>query len=168
MENGLYHYEVYWDEEIQKQINSVLNSNLPLKFDIHAINNKFKRKISTNGITIDKLKQGYCFEAAVNNNRVIKFVIRYGYNDTYDLSSVWYPQNNCLYCKTIWLNKKDDKHYTLDECKYVSYSNKNIQHISVCIGELINHQKNSYNINYYTFKNIINLFFLFTNLNPAG
>lgn len=142
MENGLYHYEVFWEEEIQKQIDAALNSGLPLKFDDHAIENKFKRQISINGITVKKLKNGYCFEATVKNDKVIKFVIRYGYNDIYDLASVWHPRTDCLYCKTIWLNKKDDKHITLDESKYVTYKNKeNSQHISISLADYIN-QKN--------------------------
>lgn len=143
MQDGLYHYEVYWEDEIQKQIDTALNSGLPLQFDPHAIANKYKRKISISGITVEKLKNGYCFEAAVKNNKVIKFVIRYGYNDTYDLSSVWHPKSDCLYCKTIWLNKKDDKHITLNENNYVTYNNNNVQHISISIGDLINQQKNN-------------------------
>lgn len=141
MENGLYHCEVYWEAEIQKQIDAALNSGLPLRFDEHAVDKKYERKISISGITLDKLKKGYCFEAAVQKNKVIKFVIRYGYNDIYDLCSVWHPCADCLYCKTVWLNKKDDKHYTLDENKYVKYKNKKDVHISVSLGDLINQQK---------------------------
>ena len=144
MEDGLYHFELNWNEEIQKQIDDALNSDLPLKFDAHAIDKKFSRKISTNGITKQKLKKGYCFEAKVENDKVIKFVIRYGYNDIDDLCSVWIPKDICLYCKTIWLNKKDDKHITLDESKYVAYKNeKNVQHISISLSDLINQQKNN-------------------------
>lgn len=145
MQDGLYHYEVYWNEKIQHQILIALNSKLPLKFDSHAIENKFARKISISGITIEKLCGGYCFEAEVNKNKVVKFVVRYSYNDIYDLCSVWIPKQDCLYCKTIWLNKKNDKHYTLDERKYISYDNNknNSQHISISLGELINQQINN-------------------------
>lgn len=143
MEDGLYHNELYWTEEIQNQIDAALNSELPLQFDDHAIENKYKRQISISGITIEKLKNGNCFEAQVKNNKVIKFVIRYGYNDIYDLSSVWRQKTYCLYCITIWLNKKDDKHVTLDASKYVEYRDEqNLQHISLSLGDLINRQKN--------------------------
>lgn len=141
MEDGIYHYEVYWEEEIQNQIDDVLNSGLPLRFDGHAINNKYKRKISISSINTEKLKNGYCFEAEVKKNKVVKFVIRYGYNDIYDLSSVWQPNVDCMYCRTVWLNKKNDKHVTLDENKYVKYKNKNNKHIGICLGDLINQKK---------------------------
>ena len=144
MENGLYHCEVFWEKEIQNQIDTALNSGLPLQFDEHAIDNKYKRKISLSGITLDKLKKGYCFEASVKNDKVVKFVIRYGYNDVFDIASVWIPKPDCLYCKTIWLNEKNDKHITLDEKKYVAYKNKNnTPHISISLGDLINQQKNN-------------------------
>ena len=145
MKDSLYHCEVYWNENIQHQIEKALSSELPLIFDSHAIDNKFERKISISRITIKKLSLGYCFEAKVYKNKVVKFVIRYGYDDIYDLCSVWIPKSDCLYCKTIWLNKKDDKHYTLDEKKYVSYDNNknNSKHISVCLGDLINRQINN-------------------------
>lgn len=142
MEDGLYHFEVYWNEKIQKQIDVVLNSGLPLRFDAHAIENKFKRKISTDRITIEKLKKGYCFEAEVKKDKVVKFVIRYNYNVTYDLATVWRPRADCLYCVTVWLNESHDKHYTLDSNKYVigKIDEKNEQHISLGLGDVINQQ----------------------------
>ncbi len=143
MEDGLYHYEVFWKDEIQNQINTALNSGFTLQFDKHAIENKYKRKIATSKITIEKLKNGYCFEAEVKKDKVVKFVIRYGYNDIYDLSSVWQPNVDCLYCRTVWLNKKNDKHITLDENKYVQYKNKKDTHISISLGDLINQQKSN-------------------------
>lgn len=139
MKDGLYHVEVFWEEEIQNQINALLNLNFPLKYDAHAKENMLKRGISTSGVNLEKLNGGYCFEAEVKRSKVIKFVIRYGYNDTMDLCSVWLPKKDCLYCKTIWLNEKDDKHYTLDANKYVSDNNEHkISHISVSISDLIN------------------------------
>lgn len=121
MENGLYHYDVFWEIELQKQINSILNSNLPLKFSCHALENKLKRKISTSNITLDYLKSGFCFEAEVNTNKVVKFAIRNDYNNAFDISSVWIINSDCLFCKTIWLNNRNDKHSTLDKNKYVTY-----------------------------------------------
>lgn len=115
MENGLYHREVYWTDDVQKQIDVALNSGLQLQFSNHAIDKEFIRQIPTSSITIDKLKNGECFEVLMENNKVIKFVIRYGFDDIYDLSSVWIPNSDCLFCKTIWLNKKTDKHKTLDK-----------------------------------------------------
>lgn len=143
MKDGLYHYEVYWEDKIQNQIDAALNSGFPLQFDKHAIENKYKRKISINNITIEKLKNGYCFEAEVKRDKVVKFVIRYGYNDIYDICSVWQPNVDCLYCRTIWLNKKNDKHLTLDENKYVQYKNIKDTHISISLSDLINQQKSN-------------------------
>ena len=54
------------------------------------------------------------------------------------------PKSDCLFCKTIWLNKKDDKHETLIKNNYVTYNYENdIQHISIRIGDLINNSKNN-------------------------
>ena len=144
MEDGLYHFEEYWNEEIQKQIDTALNSGLPLRFDGHAIENKFKRKISIDGITVEKLKKGYCFEAEVKKDKVIKFVIRYNYNTDYDLATVWRLRTDCLYCVTVWLNASDDKHYSLDPSKYVTGNSdeKNDKHISsLSLGDLIRLQQ---------------------------
>lgn len=106
IKNGLYHCEVYWEDEIQNQIDAALNLELPLKFDEHAIDNTYERNISISGIKMQKLKNGYCFEAEVKNNKVIKFVIRYGYDDTYDLSSVWY---SAYFSKFRRVNKPKQK-----------------------------------------------------------
>lgn len=140
MENGLYHREVYWTDDIQKQIDVALNSGLQFQFSNHAIDKEFIRQIPTSSITIDKLKNGECFEVLMENNKVIKFVIRYGFDDIYDLSSVWIPNSDCLFCKTIWLNKKTDKHKTLDKKNYVTYKSNEIQHISSSIGEILNYK----------------------------
>lgn len=144
MKNGLYHREVYWPDKIQNQIDGALNSGLPFEFDPHAIGKKYERNISIEGITVDKLKKGYCFEAEVRKNKVVKFVIRYNYGNAYDLATVWMPRADCLYCKTIWLNKNDDTHLTLDESKYVhGKTDTKEQHISVSLGDLINQQLNN-------------------------
>ena len=113
---------------------------MQLQFSNHAIDKEFIRQIPTSSITIDKLKNGECFEVLMENNKVIKFVIRYGFDDIYDLSSVWIPNSDCLFCKTIWLNKKTDKHKTLDKKNYVTYKSNEIQHISSSIGEILNYK----------------------------
>ena len=79
-----------------------------------------------------------------NSERLLHIVSYHNYRHIDDLCSVWIPKDICLYCKTIWLNKKDDKHITLDESKYVAYKNeKNVQHISISLSDLINQQKNN-------------------------
>ena len=70
MENGLYHREVYWTDDVQKQIDVALNSGLQLQFSNHAIDKEFIRQIPTSSITIDKLKNGECFEVLMENKKI--------------------------------------------------------------------------------------------------
>ena len=54
-------------------------------------------------------------EVEIIDGTLIKAVIRTAYNSTYDLCLVITSDN---FVKTVWLNSKYDKHYTLDLSKY--------------------------------------------------
>lgn len=57
-------------------------------------------------------------EVETINDTPVKGVYRFSYDDTYDLCMAIMYENNRV--KTLWLNKKDDKHKTLDVSKYFS------------------------------------------------
>jgi antitoxin component of MazEF toxin-antitoxin module len=55
-------------------------------------------------------------EIEVENDKVIKCVYRTRYDDTLDLIIVMIPQKS--FVKTVWFNRSDDKHSTLQRWKY--------------------------------------------------
>ena len=59
-------------------------------------------------------------ELEIKNNDINKLVIRAPYNNKYDLTIVISFYSGVI--KTVWLNKKDDNHDTLDKNKYIKES----------------------------------------------
>ena len=55
-------------------------------------------------------------EIEVENNEVIKSVHRTKYDDILDLIIVLIPQKS--FVKTVWFNRSDDKHSTLQHWRY--------------------------------------------------
>lgn len=52
----------------------------------------------------------------VNNRYLSKIVYRMEYDSEYDICIVIIPER--WFVKTVWLNRKSDKHRTLDRSKY--------------------------------------------------
>ena len=57
-------------------------------------------------------------EIQVENNSVVKAVVRADYNAELDLVIVFMPQAYDNFVKTVWLNEKSDQHKTLQRWKY--------------------------------------------------
>ncbi len=119
----LYHREVCWKPQFDKQINKILDDNYEYIFSKHLKNRKdFKHNIDSgklnNAIKYIRRKHIRAFECETINNKVIKFAIRIGYNKNKDISIVFLERNNDVMIKTCWLNDKVDKHKTLDYDKY--------------------------------------------------
>ena len=70
----------------------------------------------------------YLYEIETRHkNYLIKAVLRTSYDDNRDINIVFGKRdNNKLMVKTAWLNKKTDKHYTLDCSKYFDIKKKRI------------------------------------------
>lgn len=122
----LYHRNIKWSEDFDKQINLFLDSTNNFIYSKHLVNQKdYKHNINLKRLRwiIDKIKNNHykAFECEIDNNKVIKFVIRtsYIYNKNH-ISIVFLPKENGILIKTAWLNDKDDKHYTLRRDKYES------------------------------------------------
>lgn len=59
------------------------------------------------------------FEVQLSQDQKIeKFAYRTRYNGRCDITYVFIPQGENLFIKTVWLNRRSDKHFTLDVSKY--------------------------------------------------
>lgn len=68
------------------------------------------------------LDLGQCdvIEVGVLGTKVVKIVLRTEYDDEFDIVIVVIPQRERWTVKTVWLNRWDDLHRTLDRSKYVN------------------------------------------------
>lgn len=62
------------------------------------------------------LKRETLVEIEMTGRSVTKLVTRHHYDELHDLVIVLVPQNN--FVKTVWLNRKNDDHQTLDRTQY--------------------------------------------------
>lgn len=121
--SSLYHREVYWKNSFDKQAFNLIKNN-KITLTQHFVNHvlydyvyRYMIDFDSLNIIIDELiedKEIKPFEVEIENNKVTKAVVRVPYDDTSDISIV-FRKNKII---TAWLNKREDKHYTLDETKY--------------------------------------------------
>lgn len=87
----------------------------------HAIqateNDRYGNIVRVDGISIDPYRI-FEIELCQENANIIKFCYRSRYNSVFDISYVFHFEGRSLFVKTVWLNKKDDNHKTLDRSKY--------------------------------------------------
>ena len=57
-------------------------------------------------------------EIEVENNKVVKAVVRTDYDNRLDLVIVFMPETHNNFVKTVWFNEKTDQHRTLQRWKY--------------------------------------------------
>ena len=60
------------------------------------------------------------FEVEYDEQSYFKFVVRVDYDEIHDISIVFLKQKQDKFplIKTAWLNRKDDKHHTLNRDRY--------------------------------------------------
>lgn len=58
-------------------------------------------------------------EVTIENNRMVKFVVRLPVYTNLSAVYVLRPIDNGLLCVTCWINKRDDNHSTLDKRKFI-------------------------------------------------
>jgi hypothetical protein len=70
---------------------------------------------------IPLLNLGECraVEVGMEGQRVAKIVVRAELDDDNDVVFVLIPRNPAYLVKTVWINRRDDKHKTLDRSKYM-------------------------------------------------
>lgn len=127
MENEikLYHREVAWDDYFDYICRRMLNT-MDIVLSEHA-KAQFDQRDIDKGYIFALLKynrKGEIFEVEKQGKYVEKFVIRMPYDLQKDVCIVLRVKIDddtnyrCLLMQTVWLNNRDDKHYTLDETKY--------------------------------------------------
>ena len=115
IKDGLYHKLVFLPK-----INKI-DADYPCVYTQHARESALTDKYGL--IILPKtynIAKSDIIELEIKNNDINKLVIRIGYNDKYDLILVISFYTGMI--KTVWLNKKDDNHYTLDKNKYIKES----------------------------------------------
>lgn len=131
--NRLYHRKVCWCESFDRLAKELFNKNYSYHLIHHDSNAKHDINFKKLDMIIDELitnnRDYYLYEVETRHkNYLIKAVLRTSYDDNRDINIVFGKRdnNNKLMVKTAWLNKKTDKHYTLDCSKYFDIKKKRI------------------------------------------
>lgn len=110
--DGLYHFELGFPKGLKTKFGVV-----PVTYTRHAkqasMNDRYGRIDLPKTINTSKAK---AIEVEIKKGAVTKIVYRTKYNTECDLIMVM--SRDCS-IRTVWLNKREDKHTTLDESKYV-------------------------------------------------
>lgn len=122
--NGLYHKDLLWSNKFYYCMLKELNCIERIKLSYHCIeqiNLEWRRKYKNYNLEIETIKKAILFEVEIENNSIIKYVVRTKFNYDYDISIVFIINKDKkeLFVKTMWLNSRKDKHKTLDSVKYV-------------------------------------------------
>ena len=125
---ALYHRELKWNEDFDKQINQILDNNNDYRFSKHMKENyDYKHNLDFKRLNsiIWKIKTRHykAFEVETDDNgKVVKFVVRtpYNYDKFLDVCIVFAPKDNYVKIKTCWTNFCGDQHYSLDTNKYIN------------------------------------------------
>lgn len=120
---SLYHREVFWKDNFDEQAFDLIKGD-KIKCTQHFINHilynyekRYNIDFENLGIILEKLTdygEIKPFEVEVEDGKVVKAVIRVPYDNVNDISIV-FRKNKII---TAWLNKREDKHFTLDKEKY--------------------------------------------------
>ncbi len=114
----LYHSEVYFPEKLK----AAIPQSVTLAYSGHALRACLNDRYGyINGPRWIDTTKGHVFEAEVINGKLVKFCIRMSYDALHDISIV-VAHDTQYVVKTLWLNRKTDKHRTLDKNKYAQVS----------------------------------------------
>lgn len=112
----LYHFEVGFPKGVEKNLKKIGTVN-NIEYLFHAkkaaMNDRYGIIELPDTLNVAKSK---IIEVEVLNNRVTKMVFRTAYDNKFDIVVVMNLPD--LSVRTIWLNKRSDKHRTLDRSKY--------------------------------------------------
>lgn len=111
----LYHREKGFPENLR--LPRGFRPVMHLRYSAHA---KDESKLDRYGkLTLPDVvdvRKGDIFEIGVINGTVTKMAVRFPYNDELDLTIVLNPADG--FVRTVWANRKSDKHRSLDLSKY--------------------------------------------------
>lgn len=117
----LYHKDVFWKSWFKKECKEMIYTSRGIVFSKHCVDQQsidWKRRYDLKDINFRMILSGSIFEVEVENKKVIKFVTRVSLNEKHDICLVFIKSDRQLFCKTMWLNDKVDKHSTLKTAKY--------------------------------------------------
>ena len=122
----LYHKKVFWHKEFDAQAKVLFNKNYSLHLFEHLLYSTDKHGMTMRELDgiIDELmanKRNYfLYEVETTmRNEVFKAVVRTSYDIDRDISIVFNnDKRGKLIVRTAWLNRKSDRHMTLDKGKY--------------------------------------------------
>ena len=144
MRDGLYHKEIFWLPEFDGLLEKYSDAKIEIsKHTKENIRKQENRIYNLEDITMNFIQKGYIFEIEVKKGKIVKFVTRNKYTATDDICIVLQIKGKDLICKTCWLNRQDDTHYTLNEKRYVHGEVKEVHNsMEVSILDLIKSKRN--------------------------
>jgi len=112
LKDGLYHSDVYMPKL------KVSSKNIRLSYTQHAIFASQSDRYNTIRLPeVINLSQGKIIELEVVNSKPHKLVVRLPYDAHCDICIVMLVAERIV--KTVWLNRSNDTHRTLDRSKYI-------------------------------------------------
>ena len=122
----LYHKKVFWNATFDSQAKALFNKNYSLHLFEHLLYSTDKHGMTMRELDriIDELMENkrcyFLYEVeTVAKDKVSKCALRTSYDLYRDISIVFaISKDDSLIVKTAWLNRKDDRHGTLDKSKY--------------------------------------------------
>jgi hypothetical protein len=118
----LFNVDVYWPEEVALLVDYVVRRGAHYcTYSNHAKREAEHDRYGRVSLPayLD-LRDMTPIEAEVTNGKLTKFLVRASIGRDHDLVLVLVPQGHQkLFCRTVWINRTDDKHKTLDKSKYV-------------------------------------------------
>jgi len=119
-QDGLYHRDVgfpkNWVELLPRNFRP---TNIKLTYGSHARKEALSDKYGsielpqTLAFNKDAL---YLFEIEIKDGKVVKLGVRKSHDELNDLIIIFQPNDG--FVRTVWLNRKEDSHKTLDTSKY--------------------------------------------------
>ena len=124
--NRLYHKKVYWHKSFDVLAKELFNKNYSLHLFEYLLYSTDKHDMTMRELDriidelIDNKRCYFLYEVETQaKDKITKCVLRTGYDLDRDISIVFATsKDNKNIVKTAWLNRKDDRHTTLDKSKY--------------------------------------------------
>lgn len=122
----LYHKDICFPSDYKRHTDTIINK--PYILSRHILE-RLNKADSKHNITLNELNRAIfkikfnCpkpFEIEMVDGVITKCVVRIKYDKLQDISVVFQDKGDHVKINTIWLNKCDDKHKTLDMTKYES------------------------------------------------
>lgn len=110
---ALYHFEIGFPQHVRLPLGGVV-----LQYSSHAQqaakNDRYGKIVRLPSVL--NYQDAKIIEIEADGKKVTKVLVRTPYNASFDISLAINPVNG--FVKTVWLNKKEDKHYTLNRELY--------------------------------------------------